>query len=94
MAALSARIRALKARLQNGEEAFIFERSIDRSTYEPQRDWFWFEGDLAQRRELQHAIFHEGLPFDGREFGTARTCLAFKQLRTTDANLDGVASRL
>ena len=26
----------------------------------------WFEGTLEQRRALQHAIFPEGLPFDGR----------------------------
>ena len=32
------------------------------------------------KQELQQALFPEGVSFDGEEFGTAVTCLAFKQL--------------
>jgi hypothetical protein len=42
----------------------------------------WLEASLHQRQQIQRAIFPEGLPFDGREFGTAVTCLAFRHLRT------------
>ena len=41
----------------------------------------WLEASLAQRQQIQQAIFPEGLPFDWREFGTAPTCLAFSCLR-------------
>lgn len=38
------------------------------------------ELDLDQKQSLQRALFPEGLRFDGEKFGTAVTCLAFKQL--------------
>ena len=45
----------------------------------------WQEASLRQRQQIQSAIFPEGLPFDGREFGTAPTCLAFMQLQSSEA---------
>ena len=39
------------------------------------REW---QAYLAQ--QLQRVLFPEGLPFDGTRFGTAVTCLAFRQL--------------
>ena len=38
----------------------------------------WQEASSQQRRQIQSAIFPKGLPFNGREFGTALTCLAFR----------------
>src|SRR5262249_60434613 len=99
-------------------KAFLHERSIDRQTYERQRDQLreqlalaeielndavldqldidgvlafaehvvtnaarlWIELDLIQKQRLQQVVFPEGLRFDGVEFGTAVTCLAFKKL--------------
>ena len=40
----------------------------------------WMEASLDQKQRLQTVFFPEGLRFDGEEFGTAITCLAFKQL--------------
>ena len=40
----------------------------------------WMEASLDQKQRLQQVFFPEGLRFDGEEFGTAVTCLAFKQL--------------
>jgi hypothetical protein len=108
--------------LERLEEAFIYQRSIDRTTYEKQRDrireelalaelelhdaridsldvegvlgfaehmlgnaaHIWVDASLEQRRQIQSAIFPEGLPFNGREFGTAPTCLAFMQLEKSE----------
>jgi hypothetical protein len=105
-------------RLDRVEDAFLHERSIDRQTYERQRDQLreqlalaemelseatenqldvegllafaehlltnaarlWIELGLAQKQRLQHVLFPEGLRFDGEKFGTALTCLAFRQL--------------
>ena len=39
----------------------------------------WMEATLEQRQRIQSAILPEGLPFDGRELGTAPTYLAFMQ---------------
>ena len=52
----------------------------------------WMEASLEQRQQIQSAIFPEGLPFDGRDFGTAPTCLAFKQLGKSYATENGLAS--
>ena len=38
----------------------------------------WAEASLDQRQRLQQVFFPEGLRFDGEAFGTAVTCLAFK----------------
>jgi len=40
----------------------------------------WTEANLVQRQQIQAAVFPEGVPFNGREFGTAPTCIAFMQL--------------
>jgi hypothetical protein len=96
----------------------MYDRVIDRRTYERQRDRlrerltlaeiaaaeavteaidiegvltfakralseaarFWELGNVAQRRTLQGALLPEGLTFDGKEFGTAVTCMAFMQM--------------
>ena len=52
----------------------------------------WMEANLEQRQQIQSAIFPEGLPFDGREFGTAATCLAFMQLEKSEGSENGMAS--
>lgn len=128
--ALNNRVSDLRAKLDSLDEAFIYQRSIDRATYERQRDRIreeitlaelavhdarietidiegvlafaehilanaarlWLEGTLDQRRALQHAIFPDGVPFDGKNFGTAATCLAFKQLQATTESNEGLAS--
>ena len=52
----------------------------------------WLEASLPQRQQIQRAIFPEGLPFNGREFGTAPTCLAFNRLAESPAPENGMAS--
>lgn len=52
----------------------------------------WIEATLVQRQRIQSAIFPEGLPFDGRGFGTARTCLAFMKLGGSGGSGNGMAS--
>ena len=50
----------------------------------------WVEASLDQRQRLQEVFFPEGLRFDGAAFGTAVTCLAFKdfeELRPTGTDL-------
>jgi hypothetical protein len=47
---------------------------------------------LAQRRQLQAALFPKGLQFDGEKFGTAATCLAFKKLDGSGGSNSGMAS--
>ena len=50
----------------------------------------WLEASLDQRQRLQQVLFPEGLRFDGEAFGTAVTCLAFKdfgELRPTGTDL-------
>jgi hypothetical protein len=44
----------------------------------------WIEANLAPRQKIHTAIVPEGLPFDDRGFGTAPTCFAFIQLRSSD----------
>ena len=111
-------VRHKRERLDRVDEAFLHERSIDRQTYERQRDQLreqvelaeielndraigqldvegvlafaehvmtnadrlWMELGLDQRQQLQQVLFPEGLRFDGKRFGTAATCLPFKQL--------------
>lgn len=41
----------------------------------------WSELGLGAKQQLQGVLFPEGVTFDGKTFGTAVTCLAFKQLR-------------
>ena len=52
----------------------------------------WMEASLDQKQRLQQVFFPEGLGFDGEEFGTAVTCLAFKQLSSDQAVGSGMAS--
>ena len=52
----------------------------------------WLSASLDQKQRLQSVLFPAGLQFDGREFGTAVTCLAFRQLEDCDATENGVAS--
>ena len=52
----------------------------------------WMEASLDQKQRLQTVFFPAGLQFDGERFGTAVTCLAFKQLGPDEAVKDGMAS--
>jgi hypothetical protein len=52
----------------------------------------WMEASLDQKQRLQTVFFPEGLRFDGEGFGTAVTCLAFKQLGPGETVKDGMAS--
>ena len=52
----------------------------------------WMELPLDQNRRLQKVLFPEGLKFDGTEFGTAVTCLAFKQLAAAEGEKSSLAS--
>ena len=52
----------------------------------------WQEATLPQRQQLQRAILPQGLPFDGRGFGTAPTCLAFSHLQGIASVENGMAS--
>jgi hypothetical protein len=120
----------LRRRLDRVEEAFLYDQSIDRQSYERQRDklrsdivlaeleagdaksdeidveellafaegaltkiaLLWNEAPVDRKRRLQSLIFPEGLEFDGRSFGTARTCLAFTTLGASSNHESGVAS--
>lgn len=50
-------------------------------------DRLWREASVEDRRRLQTAFFPEGLSFDGRDFGTAVTCLAFSKFRKNRAEM-------
>ena len=52
----------------------------------------WMELQLDQKQRLQKVLFPEGLKFDGQEFGTAVTCLAFKQFRGSGGSGSNLAS--
>ena len=52
----------------------------------------WTELGLDQKQQLQKVLFPEGLRFDGERFGTAVTCLAFKQLDESGEAKSGMAS--
>lgn len=52
----------------------------------------WSDAGLNEKQLLQQAIFPEGLRFDGERFGTAVTCLAFKQLELSFEAKSEVAS--
>jgi hypothetical protein len=125
---LEAVVRQKQQGLDRIEVAFLDERSIDRQTYEYQRDKrreqlslvemelgdavlddldvegvlgfaahvltnaarLWAELGIDGKQELQQALFPEGVSFDGEEFGTAVTSLAFNNLeviRRTETNL-------
>jgi hypothetical protein len=52
----------------------------------------WMELGLDQKQQLQQVLFPEGLQFDGETFGTAVTCLAFKQLDESGSARSDLAS--
>ena len=52
----------------------------------------WMELGLDQKQRLQQVLFPEGLRFDGEKFGTAVTCLAFKQMPPDESGNSGMAS--
>jgi site-specific DNA recombinase len=52
----------------------------------------WVAASLDQKQRLQDVLFPEGLTFDREEFGTAVTCLVFKQLDGLNASGNGMAS--
>jgi site-specific DNA recombinase len=129
-AGLEAVVTQHRERLDRVDEAFLHERSIDRQSYERQRDQLreqlalaemelstatenqldvegalafaehlltnaarlWMELGLDQKQQLQQVLFPEGLRFDGEQFGTAPTCLAFMQLARSVDSKDGMAS--
>ena len=120
----------LRTRLDRVEDAFLHQQTIDRASYERQRDRLreelalaemelsgavisqldvegilgfaehvltdaarlWADVALNEKQLLQQAVFPEGLRFDGERFGTAITCLAFKQLAQDSGAESGVAS--
>ena len=52
----------------------------------------WAEAPITHKQQLQRVFFPQGLDFDGEQFGTAVTCLAFREFgRNSDAE-DSVAS--
>ena len=53
---------------------------------------FWMELGTDQKQQFKQVMFPEGLQFDGEKFGTAVTCLAFKQLDEQIRAESGVAS--
>ena len=127
---LEARRADLQARRQTLEDAFIFERRIDRAAYERQRDKLgeqltltgldlqdarceefdldgllefadqvlanaarlWDASELEHKQRLQRVFFPRGVSYDGREFGTAVTCLAFSHLPAVLPEMSGMAS--
>ena len=52
----------------------------------------WLDASLRQRQAIQQTTFPEGLPFDGRSFGTAPTCLLFNTLQKISGGPDDLAS--
>ena len=52
----------------------------------------WMEASLHQKQRLQTVFFPGGLRFDGRGFGTAVTCLAFRDLGESESVEDRMAS--
>jgi site-specific DNA recombinase len=122
---------AVNRRIQTLENAYIYEKRIDKHTYEQQRDKLreesalleiqlnetrleeldleallafaehvltdaarmWSEVSVEQRPRLQAVFFPQGLDFDGERFGTAVTCLAFKELAENSEAENDVASQ-
>ena len=54
---------------------------------------FWLDGSIDQKQRFQQTLFPEGLTFDGKEFGTAVTCLAFNYLQRVSSKQSSLASR-
>ena len=52
----------------------------------------WEQASLDHKLRLQWALFPEGVDFDGEEFGTTVTCLAFNRMEDSGGSDDGMAS--
>lgn len=52
----------------------------------------WLSASLDQKQRLQSVLSPAGLKFDGQTFGTAVTCLAFRELEQSDATENDVVS--
>ncbi len=52
----------------------------------------WVEASVEQKRRLQEVLFPEGLRLRDGRFGTAVTCMAFKQLSGSEGAENGLAS--
>ena len=52
----------------------------------------WAELGIDGKQDLQQALFSQGLSFDGQEFGTAVTSLAFKHFEALRPTGTDVAS--
>jgi site-specific DNA recombinase len=127
---LEDRIRGLRERETRLEDAYLFEKLIDVTTYERQRDrirqdiavseleledakldeidvegllgfaehvlgnaaTLWLEADVDQKQRIQRALFPKGLEFEDGRIGTAVTCLAFSEFRTSENSESGLAS--
>ncbi len=128
--ALDKRIEEFSHRLLQLDEAFVFQKAIDRESYESQRDRIreqralaelersqveveqidvegiltfaehtlsnatalWNQASVEAKQDIQRALFPKGLDFDGSEFGTVVTCLAFSQLQDYNVPNNQVAS--
>ena len=127
---LGRRVAAVRQRLDQLDDAFIYRHAIDQTTYDHQRDTLreertlaevelheatiedvdvvgivgfaehlltnaarlWRAASLDQRQRLQRVFFPEGLRFDGEAFGTAVTCLAFRDFGELGPTETGRAS--
>ena len=128
---LKKRLDRIRERTNQLTEAFVYNQSIDRETYQTERarlredqlliemelneakveeldvesalnfalvaigdaSRFWTEASLEQKQRFQQSLFPDGLAFDGIEFETARTCLAFSYLRQISSEDSRLASR-
>ena len=55
-------------------------------------DRLWESASPEDKLRFQEALFPEGLPFDGSNFGTARTCLILSHLQLQTVQNKKVAS--
>ena len=55
---------------------------------------FWLDASIEQKQRFQQALFPIGLRFDGNEFETATTCLAFSYLQDVSRSNSSLASRI
>ena len=52
----------------------------------------WQGATVEQRQRLHGALFPKGLTYDGENFGTGVTCVAFSQLQDQKNSKEGMAS--
>ena len=127
---LESEIATVEQLLDQLEKAFIWEKRIDKATYDRQTAKLreqsvlldlekhearleeldvdgvlafaehvasnaarlWCEASADQKGRLQRVFFPDGLNFDGTQFGTAVTCLAFSHLPEAKVVENNVAS--